>query len=107
MPIDNSNATLGVIPFRDKTATYERRVFRWTGPSSYPTGGEAVNLTNVFGIGRVVAVLAQLATNGTDLRIAVWDRANSKMKWFDLAGAEIANGTDLSAYSFVGEAIGR
>jgi hypothetical protein len=107
MPIDNSNATLTEIPFRDKTAVYLRRVFRWTGPSSYPTGGETVNLTNTFGIGRVVAVLAQPATNGTDLRLVVWDRANSKMKWFDLAGAEIGNGTDLSTYSFLAEAIGR
>lgn len=107
MPIDATNATLGVIPFRDKTATYERRVFRWTGPASYPTGGEVTNLGNVFGLGRVPAILANPASNGTDLRLVLWDRTNSKMKWFDLAGAEIANGTDLSAYSFIGEAIGR
>lgn len=107
MPADLSNATLVAIEFRDKTATYMRRIGKWNGPASYVSGGEAVNLLNTFGVGKVPVVLAQPASNGTDLRLAVWDRVNSKMKWFDLAGAEIAGGVDLSAYSFLYEAIGR
>lgn len=105
MPVDRTTAN-AVIPFHDKTANFIRRVFRWTGPASYPTGGEVINATNVFGIGTVNVVLGGFASNGTDLRIARWNPATSKMQWYDLAGAEIANGTDLSAYAFFGEALG-
>lgn len=112
MPIDLSNATqVGTatvpgIKYRDKTATYERRLFNWTGPASYPTGGEVINTLSTFGLGTVPIVLANPARNATVILIPRWDRANKKMQWFDLAGNEVANGTDLSAYSFQGEALG-
>lgn len=114
MPIDLSNsAQLGSssapgIKYRDKTATYERRVFRWTGPASYVTGGEAVNTLTTFGLGSVPVVHTNpaRADGGTALRWARWDRTNKKMQWFDAAGNEIANGVDLSTFVFTGEALG-
>lgn len=112
MPIDLSNsaqlgtATVPGIKYRDKTATYERRLFNWTGPSSYVSGGETVDTLQTFGLGSVPIVFAGPAYNGTDLRIARWNRSTKKMQWFDLAGAEIAGGVNLSAYSFQGEALG-
>lgn len=105
MPIDLTSASR-VTPFADKSAAFLRRVFRWAGPASYPTGGEVINVGNTFGIGTVAVVLGGVASNGTDLRIARWNPSTNKMQWYDLAGAEIANGTNLSAYSFIGEALG-
>lgn len=98
MPLDTTT-----IPDRhDRSGAKARKFFRVTGPTSYATGGEALSL----GLSNVEVLLADHATNGTDLRIVQWDYANSKMKWFDLAGAEIANATNLSAYSARLEAIG-
>lgn len=98
MPLD-----LTTIPDRhDRTGSKIRKLVRVTGPTSYVSGGEALDL----GLSRVEVVLADHPTNGTDLRLAVWDYTNSKLKWFDLAGAEIANGTNLSAYSARLEVIG-
>lgn len=105
MPVDLTSSSR-VTPFADKTASFLRRVFRWTGPASYPTGGEVINNTNTFGFGTVNAMLGGIASDGTDLRIARWNPATAKMQWYDLAGNEIANGTDLSTYSFFGEALG-
>lgn len=91
------------IPDRhDKSGSKSRKFWQVTGPTSYATGGESLS----FGLGRVELVLADHATNGTDLRIVQWDYTNSKLKWFDLAGAEIANATGLSAYSVRLEVIG-
>lgn len=90
------------IPDRhDRSGAKMRKLFQITGPV-YATGGEALD----FGLGTVEVVLCDHATNGTDLRIVNWDYTNSKLKWFDLAGAEIANATDLSTYSCRVEVIG-
>ena len=107
MPINLSNSVLAGLEFRDKSASYSRRVFQWTGPSSYVTGGESINTTNVFGLGSIAVVHAGAAYNDTDLRLVRYNPTTGKLQWFDLAGAEVANGTDLSAYSFRGEALGK
>lgn len=114
MPIDLTNATLTHYPFRDKTATYERRVGKWTGPSSYPTGGEAVVPMTSFGLGRVMVALFQPFSNGSVIIFARWTPAASPnqvtsgtLKFFDMAGAEIANATDLSTYTAFFEVLGR
>lgn len=98
MPLDTTT-----IPDRhERTGAKIRKFYRVTGPTSYATGGESLNV----GLSRPELVLADHATNGTDLRIVQWDYANGKLKWFDLAGAEIANGTDLSTYAARVEVIG-
>lgn len=114
MPIDLSNtAQLGTsttpgVKYRDKTATYERRVFRWIGPASYVTGGEPITTLNTFGLGTIAVVHADYAraVGGTAIRHVRWDSTNKKMQWFDAAGNEIANATDLSTFILYGEALG-
>ena len=114
MPIDISNSaqtgssTTPGIKYRDKTATYERRLFKWTGPASYVTGGEAITPLSTFGLGTVPIVHcdAARAVGGTAIRHVRWDSTNKKMQWFDAAGNEIANGVDLSTFVFYGEALG-
>lgn len=98
MPLD-----VTTIPDRaDRSGAKARKLVRVTGPTSYVTGGESLN----FGLSRVEVVLADPATNGTDLRLVAWDYTNSLLKWFDLTGAEITNATNLSAYSARLEVIG-
>lgn len=107
MPINLTNSVLMATEFRDKSASYMRRVFRWDGPASYVTGGEAVNTTNVFGLGTINLVLCESAYNGSVILIPRYNFTEKKMQWFDLAGAEVANATNLSAYTFRGEAFGK
>lgn len=98
MPLD-----VTTIPDRhDRSGAKTRKFYRVTGPVSYVSGGEALEL----GLSRPELVLADHATNGTDLRVVQWDYANKKLKWFDFAGAEIAGAQNLSAYSVRIEAIG-
>ena len=105
MPIDRTS-TSAITPFQDKSAAFMRRIFRYTGPASYVTGGESLPLLANFGIGRVYAIVGAVASNGTATLLLFWDRTNSKILWFDMAGAQVANATDLSAYSANLEAIG-
>ena len=114
MPIDLTNATQVALPPRDKTASYERWIGRWTGPASYPTGGEVVSIPNSFGWTRLMAMLVQPFSNGSVIILARWTPAaapnaaiSGTLKFFDMAGAEIADTTDLSTYSAYFEAIGR
>jgi hypothetical protein len=98
MPLDTTT-----IPDRhDRSGSKTRKFFNITGPTSYATGGEALDL----GIGRVELVSPEFASNGTDLRYLRWDYANKKMKWFTEAGAEVSAATNLSTYSARIEVIG-
>jgi hypothetical protein len=91
------------IPDRhDRSGAKVRKLWSVTGPSSYATGGETLD----FGLGTVEVVLADQPSNGTDLRLVRWDYTNNKLKWFDLAGAEVAAAQDLSTYSVRLEVIG-
>ena len=91
------------IPDRhDRSGSKTRKHVRVTGPASYATGGEALS----FGLSRVEIVLNDHPRSGTSLRVAQWDYANSRMMWFDFAGTEIADTTDLSAFSCRAEVIG-
>lgn len=85
-------------PMRDLTAQGQIRSGSYTGPASYPTGGETVDL-NEIGFSEVWWWAPMVFTNGTVVILAIYDAANSKLKFFDMAGAEIANATDLSTYT--------
>jgi len=101
MPID-----LTTVPDRhDRSGSKSRKLGRVTGPTSYPTGGEVL-APSAFGLGRIDVLLFACASNGTDLRLVLYDYTNGRVKWFDLAGAEITATTNLSAYSARYEAIG-
>lgn len=90
----------------DASASFLRRVERWTGPSSYATGGESCP-PSTFGLGTVVRGPNGVATNGTDTRLVVWNPSTQKLMWFvPNTGAEVANAVDLSAYTLQFEVIG-
>ena len=52
-------------------------------------------------------LLPTFFTNGSVIICAVYVPASGLMKFFDMAGVEIANTTDLSAYTARFEAIGK
>lgn len=104
MPIDRTSSS-AIEPFHDKSAGFQRRIFRYTGPSSYAAGGESLDPMTAFGLGRVAAVLGVIS-NGSAVRVLWWDKANSKLKAFvPNTGAEASG--DLSGYSGTLEAIGQ
>lgn len=89
-----------LFPFTDLTGgNAQIRSGHLTGPASYVTGGDSVNLGDDLKMSEVWVFLAEPPSNGVDLRLVRYDYTNNKLKWFDLAGAEIAGGTNLAAYS--------
>lgn len=104
MPIDKSASA---IPFYDKSADRQRRTFKYTGPTSYATGGDSLNLLSDLGLGQVHVVQAEPASNGTLVKAVVYNRSTGKFQWFDAAGTETANGTNLSGYTTYIEVVGR
>lgn len=93
LTIDYDNYT-----FRDRMNDCLVRRFQMTGPASYPTGGVAIANLGDFGWGETHTLLGTL-WNGTVLRFTWLDRANQKVIILDDAGAQIANGVDLSAFT--------
>jgi hypothetical protein len=91
--------------YHDASNARIRKIGRMVGPASYTTGGDPC-APSVLGLGKVEILLFTLATDGTNIRLLVYDHTALTVKWFDLAGAQIANGTDLSTYSARYEAIG-
>lgn len=100
-------ANLDLTQYRAEDVRGTKRVISgiYTGPASYSTGGDALAPGEVK-LGQLHFFAAEVASNGTDLRLVKYDYATEKVKWFDLAGAEIANGANLSAYSCRFEAVG-
>lgn len=82
-----------------------RRLGIYTGPASYATGGDACTPADL-GLGKIHVFQIEPPSNGSVVVVARYDYTNEKVKWFDMAGAEIAAATDLSAYSARFEAIG-
>jgi len=88
-------------PFRDRWNDCLVRRARLAGPSSYATGGIAIDNAGDFGWGETHTLLGTL-WNGSALRDLWLDRPNQKvLVVVPNTGAEVGNGTDLSA--FVGE----
>ena len=74
--------------------------------SSYVTGGETVT-PNSIGLASIdVLTPNQPANSTTAMRGVSYKTATNKVIVYDDAFAEIANGTDLSAFSFPFEAVG-
>jgi hypothetical protein len=92
--------------FHDSSHARIRKIGAYTGPASYVVGGDPFTAADV-GMGRIELLVLEPASNGTDLRIARYDYTAGTVKWFDLAGAELAGATVLSAYSARFEAIGK
>jgi hypothetical protein len=103
MPIDRR-----VGNYFDSSGSFLRRVARWTGPSSYATGGEAVTPAT-FGLGTIVVAsfTPALDAAGANTRVVVWNSTTQKLQWFSAPGTEVTAATDLSGYSCQFEIIGQ
>lgn len=92
--------------YHDSSNARIRKIGNYTGPAAYVTGGDPFTAADV-GMGRIEMLNFELGTNGTVVLLPRYDYANNKVKWFDLAGAEVANATALGAYTARFEAIGK
>jgi hypothetical protein len=93
-------------PYFDHSGSFTRRVERWTGPTSYATGGESAP-PSIFGLGQIIHGIQGIASNGTDTRLVWWNPTTNSLQWFvPNTNAEVANGTNLSAYSIQFEVVG-
>lgn len=88
-----------IVPMRSKDSDRLRIEIETTGPASYATGGEALDLANV-GLTQIDSVtVCGVPRSSTACRVASYDYTNNKLQWYDMAGAEIAAGVDLSSFS--------
>lgn len=87
------------IVFRDRMNDRLVRQAQLTGPASYATGGIAIDNQGDFGWGETWNIQGMIS-NGTTYYGLFLDFANQKVKVVDLAGGiEVANATNLSAFS--------
>ena len=94
MPLDRS-----VGNYFDNTNAHLLRVARWSGPASYVAGGEDVS-PSVFGVGKVIALVAAVITDGATVRIGAWNIATGKLQWIvPNTNAEVAGAVNLSTFS--------
>jgi hypothetical protein len=89
-------------------STTRRKIVGYTGPASYVTGGDPVSPQDDLGWGKVYAVLGAIITDGSAIRVGVFDPAASTLVWFiPNTGAEVAGAVDLSTFTgrleFVGQ----
>jgi hypothetical protein len=91
--------------YHDSSNARIRKIGRAVGPASYTTGGDPLTPSEL-GLGKVEYLSIEPFTNGTVIIFAGYEVAAQTLKFYDLAGAEIANGTDLSTYAARFEAIG-
>lgn len=96
-----------VARFQDDAGIRRRVVGRYTGPASYVTGGDALSAGDI-NLGTIEFIDFENPVDSTPAcRLVTYDHTNAKVIWFDLAGAEIANGTNLSTFSARFEALGK
>lgn len=78
-----------------------------TFDSSYPTGGEALS-PNQIGLADILWMDVENPVNGTPAaRLCTYDHTNDRFLVFTSSdGNEVANGTNLSAFSARFEAVG-
>ena len=92
--------------YHDASNGRVRKIGQFTGPASYTTGGDPLTGAAI-GLGAVEVILCEPFDNGTVIILSVYQVVAATMKFYDMAGDEIANGTNLSAYNARFEAIGR
>lgn len=94
----------------DNWSTHKVKFTVMTGPSSYATGGDALDANTVFGWNSIDAldfIGVAYSSGAGAVRLLAWDRTNQKVLWFvPNTGAEVANGTDLSGYTVAVMAVG-
>lgn len=87
--------------FRDVAGIRRRHLVHYTGPASYPAGGDPLTPTDV-GLGTIEFLGAEHAFhiwNGSAVRICIYDVANEVLRiYIPNTGAEVAGAVDLSAF---------
>ena len=91
--------------YHDRSGSFIRKIGQLTPSASYATGGETL-AAGTLGMGKVNLLLVEPFDNGSVIIQSVYQVSTGKLKLYDMAGAEIGNGTDLSAYNARFEAIG-
>lgn len=91
----------------DRSGAYERRVVKYTGPSSYATGGDSFP-PETLRLGFIAGVVGLVIGNGSAVRLGWWDATNKKLLWYvPNTGAEVAAAVDLSGFVGNLEVIGK
>lgn len=73
--------TLGNVTKNDRMNDRLVREVQYTGPTSYPSGGDAIDGTTDLGSGEVWGVYGTISS-GSAVLIAWWDYVNQKLKFF-------------------------
>lgn len=90
----------------DRSGEYERRLFSYTGPASYATGGDSLTPEQCR-LGMIAAVLGLVISDGTNVYWGYWNPTTKKVLWYSATATEIGNGVDLSGFSGRIEVIGK
>lgn len=86
-------------PARDRWNSRVVRESRYTGPSSYATGGDPTKASADLGMSEVFGVYGTIS-DGSEVRIPWLDYPNQKIRWFiPDSDAEVASGVNLSTFS--------
>lgn len=95
------------VKYFDASNTVHRRHATYTGPASYVTGGDPFTPAD-FGLGTIVAAhfTAPMTADPESLHIVAYRASSGTAYWFDQNGAQVANGTNLSAVTVEVEVIG-
>lgn len=91
--------------YHDSSNARIRKIGRMAGPAVYTAGGESLTPAEL-GLGKVEILLCEAFSNGTVCIIGRYHPVSQLMQFFDMTGAFIAGGTDLSTYTARFEAIG-
>lgn len=103
----NIDRTIGA--FFDSSQGRLRRIGKYTGPTSYVTGGDPVAAADMA-MGRLehLDLSPAIDAGSTGFRTLAWNPTTNKVVWFvGTTGVEVANGVDVSAFSARFEAIGQ
>lgn len=91
----------------DNAGVRNRRLVKYTGPTSYVATGDSFVPGDVF-LSEIENYPSAIAFDGSgNIRFLVYDLTNESYRWFSAAGTEIAAGVDLSAFSVYIEFAGK
>lgn len=101
-----ANLNYTVVRTRDLAGIRERRVFGYTGPNPYVTGGDPCTASDML-LGTVENVDDFLITDGTSVRLMTYNYTTGKfLAIVPNTNVQVANGVDLSAFTGRFEAMG-
>lgn len=96
-----------VVRFFDVAGVRRRNVGEYTGPASYATGGDSFTPADV-NLGEIEHASFEVATDGTNVWLLVYDYTNEKVMWFvPSTDAEVAAVQDMSGVTARFEVIGK